>query len=749
MESDKSLMNNEKSLCLYCDKAFTNQNDHKNHVERDHTILKSNKGKGSRKSERITKNSGFELFQGCFYCNNRRLTAGCDDLKALFQHILTTHKDVCYVCNCRVRVQNKTALINHKKNCKLSDCQDEELERKEPKVQEQEVNKKRGAKKPQWKKAVQCDSLGDLEVTSNHPKTRTNAMNKKSENRHNNSHSVINKGNCVTKTKSSKIASSSSSTISSCSSSKASDEYTIPLTRQKIKDPIGNSKNRTSSNKKTHKASSVSTSSSVALSLETKNSSSTTGVQSAVTSSTSKIFRVKPSKSLNSLSNSSSSTSDIVENGLPSLNNNLAKNETINSDFDDDFYKNISYNIKVNLNCFIDGKADRLWNNKFKIEHNNDIKNDELQNHSHEKEIYEATTFELSTPPFPALLTAEQYGFGDSNPNKNKRQFTKNSWKWRWDLIKKYKYVNEGGKIVKKVKQITTGLKDLSQLDMWTQLSMRSRYENLNRQNELTNDRNNKLSRRLIKTQNIEQLNNILDKRLTPEIHIEQMQQMLVKEELIEYLSASDNELERDETGHESLLKSLQLAKIQPNNSQNSASLSGEWARPRCFICIDCGQEFDLMKSLNDHKNSEHPYVVSAHYEVVGRENLEEKLYKNLFLPKKALNTISCSKSISINSDSKSIEGSSSSQDSSNSHGQKEKECTKCQKIIKYSSDIDIYRHILDCIEDKVWMQAKRRNKYRRSRRKPKKSLKKTQPRMFVDQKKNESSSLNKDAEGI
>lgn len=743
MESDKSLMNNEKSLCLYCDKAFTNQNDHKNHVERDHTILKSNKGKGSRKSERITKNSGVELFQGCFYCSNRRLTSGCDDLEALFQHILTAHKDVCYVCKCRVRMQNKTALVNHKKNCKLSDGRDEELESEEQIVQEQ-VNKKRGAKKSQGKDAVQCDGLSDLEVTPNHLKTRTNTMNKKSENRHN-SHSILNKRNCVTKTKSSKIASSSSSTISSCSSSKASDEYTIPLTRQKIKDPIGivsSNKNRTSSNKKTQ---SVTTS--INLPLNVENNSSTV-VQS--TASTSKILRVKPSKSVNSVSSSASGASDIVENGSPSLLNNLAKSEIINSEFDDDFYKKISYNIKVNLNCFIDGKADRLWNNKFKIEHNSDIKNNDMQNHNHEKEIHEATTFELSTPPFPALLTAEQYGFGDSNPNKNKRQFTKNSWKWRWDLIKKYKYVNEGGKIVKKVKQITTGLKDLSQLDMWTQLSMRSRYENLNRQKEFTNDRNNKLSRRLTKTQNIEQLNSILDKRLTPEIHIEQMQQMLVKEELIEYLSESDSESKHDDTCHDpnQLLKSLQLAKIQPNNPLNAASLSGEWARPRCFICIDCGQEFDSMKSLSDHKNSEHPYVVSAHYEVVGRENLEEKLYKNLFLPKKALNTISSSKTMSINSDSKSNEGSSSSQDSSNSRDQKEKECTKCQKIIKYSSDIDVYRHILDCIEDKVWMQAKRRNKYRRSRRKPKKNSKKTQPRILVDQKKNESSPLNKEAEG-
>jgi hypothetical protein len=648
-------------------------------------------------------------------------------------------------------MQNKVALINHKKNCKFSDERSEEDVESDEKLVLEKVNRKRVAKKLQGKEAEQCDSLSDSEVTSTHLKTRTNAMNKKSENGHN-SHNIINKRNCGTKIKNSKVPSSSSSTISSCSSNKGSDEYTIPLTRQKIKDPNASTslnKNRsTSSNKKTQKASSVPPSNNLLLNAEIKSFVSSVA-PSIQTAPASKNLRNKPSKPLNNPVNSAGVNSEVVENGIVLSNTIQSKSEVLNSEFDDDFYKNISYNIRVNLNCFIDGKADRLNSNKFKIEQNTNKKNNELQKINLEKEIHEATNFELLIPPFPALLTAEQYGFGDSNPNKNKRQFTKNSWKWRWDLIKKYKYVNEGGKIVKKVKQITTGLKDLSQLDMWTQLSMRSRYENLNLNTELNNDLNNKPSNRLLKTKNVEQLNGILDQRLTPEIHIEQMQQMLVKEELVEYLSEPEDELKNSEKGENQSLKSLQLENISSKSCHKTVSLSGEWARPRRFICIDCGQEFDFMKNLNDHKNSEHPYVVSAHYEVVGLENLEQKLYKNLFLPKKALNTIDCSKSLSINSDSKSNEGSSLSQDSSIVADQKEKECTKCQKIIKYSSDIDIYRHILDCIEDKVWMQAKRRNKYRRSRRKPKKNGKKTQPKTIFDQKRNEPISSNKDhAEG-
>jgi hypothetical protein len=755
MDSGKNPMNNDKSLCLYCDKAFANLNDQENHVEREHkTILKLTKGKGSRKSERITKNSTLELFPGCFYCNNRKLTSRSDDLESLFQHLMTAHNDVYYGCKCRVRMQDKASLVNHKKNCKIgggSDVVEDVDETVDNEVVER-VKKKGKTKKSQI--SVQCDSPSESEDASSHHHLRTNAINKKSESFNSSSR----KGQVKKKSSSSKLPSSGSSTISSCSSSKASDEYTIPLTRQKLKEPAVSTpsspqKSRSTSNnsKKSSKVSSSSSSSTTSSisSAENKSQHANASSSSSTASLLAKVQRTKAAKVVvNSLS--ANGSSEVIEVSVASTS--VVKNECASCDFDEDFYKNISNNIRLNLNCFIDGKADRLQNKKFNIDVNGlDEKQNKIEStqiHIHEKEIHEATNFELlSTPPFPALLTAEQYGFGDCNLNKNKRQFTKNSWKWRWDLIKKYKYVNEGGKIVKKVKQITTGLKDLSQLDMWTQLSMRSRYENLNRQSVFGNGLSDSLSRRMIKTQNIEQLNGILDKRLTPAINIEQLQQMLVKEELVE----SEEEIDEikctnaDDCEKEDIFQTLRLDKKNTSKGLNPASLSGEWARPRCFVCIDCGQEFDLMKSLNDHKNSEHPYVVSAHYEVVGRENLEEKLYKNLFLPKKALNTMGSAKSISINSDSKSNEASSSSQESSNYADQREKECTKCQKIIKYSNDIDIYRHILDCIEDKVWMQAKRRSKYRRSRRKGKKNSRKFPPRAPIDQKKSTSSPITKE----
>lgn len=730
-----SSKNSISYLCLYCDKTFASNLDQENHVERDHkTVI--GKGKGSRKSERITKNSSSSEnspFPGCFQCNKKTLRT--DDLDSLFQHLLTSHQGAYFGCKCKIRTQDKVSLANHKKICKIgggkvSRVSEENVSEVRKTVKKLPLNKPNGESK--------LDYLSDSDENSTTGVARTlpaNAIHKKSDRSKLKNHSK----NVNDKGRNSK--SSSSSTTSTSTSRTGEEEYTIPLTRQKLKEPtiisrLGSTQNRNSSNKKSQKTNKVSS-----LTAENKTVSTT---PSPVT----KALRTKASKILNATAQTN-----------PEPVESPPKNE-LSSEFDDDFYKNISQNVRTNISCFIDGKKGRLQQqhrNAFdriseKPTPSTSATESLSATQSQEKEIHEATNFELSTP-FPALLTAEQYGFGDSNPNKNKRHITKNSWKWKWDLIKKYKYVNEGGKIVKKVKQITTGLKDLSQLDMWTQLSMRSRYESLNSvQNESTVAFNDcladSLSKRTIKTQNIQQLNTILDKCLTPEINIEQLEQTVIKLEP-EEKDDQEESVEVDCNIGEAEENELRLLNLVKTNATETSKplMSGEWARPRCYICIDCGLKFDLMKSLTEHKNSEHPYVVSAHYEIVGRENLEQELYKNLFLPKKALQTSGFARSLSVNSDSKSNETNEASTSSDNSSkffaDQKEKECSKCLKMIKYSSDSDIYKHILECIDDRVWMQAKRRSKYRRSRRKNRKTPRKS--RLSIDQKKTTPSGSTKD----
>lgn len=726
--SSKNSINHDKSLCLYCDKAFSNNVDQENHVERDHKTILC-KGKGSRKSERITKNNSSpenSPFPGCFQCNKR--ISRTDDLDTLFQHLLAAHRDVYFGCKCKIRTQDKASLVNHKKNCKIGGggksarCSEENLTDNRKSTKKSPTIKINGDSK--------CDSLSDSDGNVSAAAAKplpTNAMHKKSD--RNKLRNLSKSASVNDKGKKNKLSSSSSTTSSSSSNKTGEDEYTIPLTRQKLKEPptfarLGATQNRSSGNKKSQK---------------TNKNAPANDIKNVISASpATKVHRTKTSKVVSANSHNNPEPIEVVP-----------KNESVYTEFDEDFYKNISHNIRLNLDCYVDGKSHQLQNRPVFDLIAEQPTDTPAASSDHEKEIHEATAFELSTP-FPALLTVEQYGFGDSNPNKPKRQITKNSWKWKWDLIKKYKYVNEGGKIVKKVKQITTGLKDLSQLDMWTQLSMRSRYENLNSQNDLPSELDDgfkeSLSTRMIRTQNIEQLNSILDKRLTPEINIEQLEQTVIKMEPEEREETCENYEMNGEEPAEEVLNTLNLLKTDNTRPINPV-LSGEWARPRCYICIDCGMKFDLMKSLNEHKNSEHPYVVAAHYEIVGRENLEQKLYKNLFLPKKALQANGFARSLSINSDSKSNETNEASTSSDYSSkffaDQKEMECSKCLKMIKYSSDNDIHRHILDCIEDRAWMQAKRRSKYRRSRRKGRKTTRKS--RLSFDMKKAISSPSTKD----
>lgn len=731
--SGKFSVNNDKIICLYCDKSFLNNVDQENHVERDHkTILI--KGKGSRrKSERITKNLSLEnsSFPGCFYCNNRK-NLKTDDLDSLFHHLLSAHNDIYFGCKyCKIRIQDRVSLIQHKKICKIGGKLSQTGDKN---VTEKRISKKKSLFKED--SDSKCDSLSETEDTSSTAGGSCYSSKILPANAIHHTKSDRNKLRNLSKSakssdnfKKHKVSSGSSTTSCSTTSSRNSEEYTIPLTRQKFKEPVlsrlGIAQNRASSNKKSQKTSKTAISS-----LESKN---------VILTSPTKVQRTKSSKLVNV---ASANVSDASESAL--------KNEIVNAEFDKDFYKNISHNVRLNLNSFIDGKSDSLLNTQHVFE--KITEQFASQNESGEiddqpscgKEIHEATNFELPIP-FPALLTVEQYGFRDTPPNKIKRKITKNSWKWKWDPIKKYKYVNEGGKIVKKIKQVTAGLKDLSQLDMWTQLSMRLRHEKLDSNTERpTVDQN--VCTRMIEIQKSEQLNNIMDQRLMPEINIEQLEQTIIKPEPVdmdEIFGNVKSEVPDNESmlaDHDSL-NMLSLMKLAPSKPTDTI-LSGEWARPRCYICIDCGQKFDLMTNLNEHKNSEHPYVVSAHYEIVGRENLQHKLYENLFLPKKAIHENDLARNLSLTNEVKSHETPEASNSSDTSskffENQKEKECTKCLKMIKYSNDIDIYRHILDCIEDRVWLQAKRRSKYRKSRRRTRKVVRK--PRSSLDQKKNTSS---------
>ncbi|XP_058065602.1 uncharacterized protein LOC131215231 [Anopheles bellator] len=493
--------------------------------------------------------------------------------------------------------------------------------------------------------------------------------------------------------------------------------------------------------------------------------------------------------------------------------------------FDEDFYESVNRNVHNNLSCHLDGKLATSTSStptplsllvSIPAVRSTVVKSPLAT----ESMIHEATNLPAVTVSFPTLLTVEQYGSDSISTSvavaKTKKPITKHSWKWKWHCVKKYKYVNENGRIVKKIKQPMQGLRDLTKLDMWTQLTMRTKHERMRNhastvEEALDEQRIAEVGAVLRQEKRImvQQLNKILDSRLLPQIDLEQHDQRTIKVEpspendidnhnydgnephvraaLAQCTSASVPSLEQD------FLQSLQLLQMAQPGNHKSVVLSGEWARPRCYICYECGSKFATLKQIEEHRIFRHPHVHSTFYEIVGRELIENQLYKHFFIPLIALSahqlhyarfivdgmtgstagmnwfthreagSISCteiknedsssneatsfstatSASSSASSSFSSITSSTTTatlaslmlNDSTNSitsiaqypsvdvaakrtsanESSTTIVCSKCRK--ECPNLLVLYAHILHCSNDYVWLQAKKRMKYRRAKR--------------------------------
>uniref|UniRef100_A0A0E4G875 C2H2-type domain-containing protein n=1 Tax=Anopheles gambiae TaxID=7165 RepID=A0A0E4G875_ANOGA len=522
--------------------------------------------------------------------------------------------------------------------------------------------------------------------------------------------------------------------------------------------------------------------------------------------------------------------------------------------FDEDFYDNVTRNVKNNLCCHLDGKLEALTPNApcptSPVAVIPTVRSTVVKSPvSSDSKIHEATNLPAISAMFPTLLTAEQYGpeprqtttnssiisLSSASSVKTKKPVTKNSWKWKWDFVKKYTYVNENGRIVKKIKQPTIGLRDLSKLDMWTQLTMRTKHELFQHQRSSDSRNQFQLSKtkfgisdeghsitvadvgailRDEKRAMVEQLDCLLDARLLPQIDLEQNEQRIIKIEPIDQDKTTeetcfvDDQLPNDTVSREEssslvpwtdkknsseesksldFLQNLQLMQLNSNDLQTRVVLSGEWARPRCYICYGCGAKFNSLKQVEEHRIFRHPHVHSTFYEIVGRELIEKRLYKHFFVPFMALamhhlyfvrlsnselflnssmfgsnsqhkgeyrinnpaeiknedsssneatsfstSTIASSSSYRYSTNSSVVTLMDNCSNGTNTlttfndlanHDVLENEgigirsatCSKCQK--ECQNQIVLYAHILHCSNDYVWLQAKKRMKYRRAKR--------------------------------
>ncbi|XP_058466592.1 titin homolog [Malaya genurostris] len=774
-----------KLLCLYCDRTFASQNLMAKHTDRVHRISKER-----RSSSRVIPTVSDGAFPNCSYCNKGKVATASDDLSQLFKHLVDQHSDRYFACEpCGVRFPSDEARDAHLETLHpSSDNSDPNRTRPKSKAALKSFNVKKNCEILTTPLTIQVDF--DTEAMKNLTIENIDAVDSLSAALG----LVSSTSSSTTRLRSSgRTSATRLMTLAGGSKSKLGKKSDKVMMRssEPMLSRLGIAQHRTSQQgRKT-------------ISTKTRRKTVTAenaGCSSSLSSTTTsqpdnhynKITKLKTIRSTLNNPSGSSESDFVVSRG---------KNDIV-STFDEDFYEKVNANVRQNLSCHLDGKIEASDPNapspispvaSIPTIRSTVVKSP-LQT---ESKIHEATNLPALTV-FPTLLTVEQYGTDFLPVSKIKKPITKNSWKWKWDFVKKYKYVSENGKIVKKVKQPTLGLRDLSKLDMWTQLTMRTKHELIrNRRSMYQAGRSITEvgdSLRQEQRKQVDELNHILDTRVLPQITLEQHDQSIIKIEPESLDGAGLMRTQAIDAQHflnsldDDFIESLHLLKLPNAGCRQQVILSGEWARPRCYICYCCGDKFSSLKQVEEHKTFRHPYVYSTYYEIVGRELIEKQLFKHFFIPLSALtmhrihyarlssytsNSFDCrtpptrqpsSESAATiteikSEDSSSNEATSFSTATSSSSllslsGQTATsvvsscssrstldmlltagpdfvtsftsyptepgpvQCSKCQK--ECLNTLVLYAHILNCTNDYIWLQAKKRMKYRRANRRRK-----------------------------
>lgn len=734
----------DKTLCLYCDRSFTSQKLYAKHTERVHHST----GEGRRLSSRNSNTGpGAPTFPGCSYCNAGKLAAlQVDELPGLFKHLCDDHNDKYFACRrCFVRFVHAEALHDHQ-------------EQFHP-----------GEDRTRLKSETTSRSLAEHETHDESTSTTSSLL-------------MI----PITKFDDTENTDESLAAVERQTLRSSRRQQALLLAAQKLPTAttlrkkqmlrnqdtllsrLGITQNRTT---RSRRGCLKPIAPAPATTITTRGGG---GGEAALLRSETPSNRTKKNMKGAAASNSASLSAGGEGTSGDSSNISTLTSSSGRIIFDENFYESVNANVRQNLSCHIDGKLEGGPSPRDPAQAVPSVRSTLVRSPLlADNEIHEATALSALTA-FPTLLTAQQYGAEPMPSGKMKKPITKNSWKWKWDCVRKYKYVSEGGKFIKKIKQPTAGLRDLSKLDMWTQLTMRSKHEVIAHRSATdegivgVGEVVRQEKRRLIT-----QLDAILDSRILPKINQEQNDQRIVKIEAeddnISNPSAPTTPVKQPNqptttTTPEDLPSSLLLIRRDSSADRNRRPLvlSGEWARPRCYICFGCGARFENIKMLDDHKLSRHPHVQSTHYEIVGKELMDGNLFRHFFIPANALrrhgehlrrrlaptaplhspaasdakesivedsmdsHTSFAKSSDSFDTDSNSRNSKISSSCSSTqrnstptstgamsmaSNDPLRKTCTKCQKPC--TGLMDLYRHMLDCSGDYAWQLAKKRQHLR------------------------------------
>nr|XP_012138864.1 PREDICTED: uncharacterized protein LOC100881637 isoform X3 [Megachile rotundata] len=393
-------------------------------------------------------------------------------------------------------------------------------------------------------------------------------------------------------------------------------------------------------------------------------------------------------------------------------------------EFDSSFYSSVSCNIRENLLHHLDGK---LQSSSTTVSTTSSIIDCKLQLQQ-QQTYYEHSANQIqfpidisltaATPVYSKDYANEEYENNSEyaqKPGKRNRSHPRRVSFEKYNFPRKY-----DGK-----EQWTCSIKDLSKFDISTQLSLRKKQQLL--KERITLSRLHQISvLSSSKTTDIPQDEQDLDSRNPEESksvgeasagtnsesvaqtsRCEVAKSSECKFDVPEVLSPRATEFSSEFGNFLRLKKWDERTANEVAKKQETvyAELTGEWSRPRVYICGACATKHVTLREMEEHKVISHPNVWCSHFEFSGDQR---ELYKHLFLPGRNVPTAKAKAAILA-----------------------EKVCTKCTKNCATLSEL--HRHMLECGGDQAWLlglfgNGKKKCKWRpfgsRSRRRRQRGMK-------------------------
>lgn len=721
-ETSKNTAPPKRLLCLFCDRTFQTLSLKQKHVDRCHS---------SGQSRRSSRTPGPQSATACSHCSKLNNTE--HSWNQLFEHMINEHSNRYFAClTCQERFSSLKFLQEHNKIvhnieveeiAKLVEKKEEPIEKtdilvdsvglKEETTEERVTTSPESIGRTRSKRnlTIKSPKLEEIEKDTyfeeniNATKISAKDIEEEAEEENgveevkNNTKAKTNKNrNKKLSVKSKKNGVRTLRTRRAAAISKQLNSEIIKLKGNKKRNNNSNNKTNSNSNNKSEKKDKEVVS-------ETKTQVNSSSVFSLVNLFTYKYEKIYDHAS-DSIKDANSGKFDAV--------------------FDKEFYARTVNNIKENLLLHLDGKLNRNIQSENRISNFEHVPTEDakISKDSSSERNYGSDISLNAVTPVATLLSSSQYGEDFDSQIEYAAKATQK--KTKKDKNLKYKFPNRKFNSLFRDKGEHS---DLTSLDMWTQLKIKERQHFLHEHEMI-------LPSRQIAKKQVDELNRILDTRGPFEdLKIEQQAAMdemkskknqcnedigIVVDELLERVfSVVEEKSKKQDTIKEEIFelnsdtnldipnylnlerspkKELELDKSDKitmicvaDTEVKSVELTGEWARPRIYICATCAQKLPNLKSLDEHKNISHPNIWCTHYEFVGKQS---EFYRHLGIP--GLGKVGI---IEMMPQTKFWQKSDA------------RLCTKCAK--QCNSLSELHRHMLECGGDWTWMLARKKVKYR------------------------------------